>query len=164
MCPSPGRAERGSAWGGTARCGCCNTQSSAAPPHRAATPRSWHWCCPPCCGRFQRPPLVSCTLQGQLSLLLLEHLQKAKRETGDEMGFAAVTNTLQPPLLQVKNPTWLSHAQAYTHTHVLSLSSTPPALSLYRAMPCGGSPCTMMPLTAAQADDDTLEQTSTTGI
>lgn len=80
------------------------------------------------------------------------------------MGFAAVTNPLQPSLLQVKDPTWLSHAQAYAHTYVLSLSLTPPALSLHRAMLCGGSPCTMMPLTAAQAGDDTLEQTGTIGI
>lgn len=82
VCPLPGRAGRGSAWGGTARCGCCNTRSSAAPPRRAATPRSWRWCCPPCCGRFRTPPPASCTPQGQLSLLLPEHLWRAKIETG----------------------------------------------------------------------------------
>lgn len=119
-------------WGGTAHCGCCNTRSSAAPPRRAATPRSWRWCCPPCCGRFQRPPPVSCTPPGLLSLLLPEHLRRAKRETGDEMGSAAVTNPPQPPLLQVKDPTRLLRAQE--HTNVLSLSLTPPALSLYRAV------------------------------
>lgn len=38
------------------------------------------------------------------------------------MGIAAVSTPLQPPLLQVKDPTWLSRAQA--HTCVLSISPT----------------------------------------
>lgn len=122
VCPSPGRAGRGSAWGGTARCGCCSTRSSAAPPHRAATPRSWRWCCPPCCGRSRRPPPASCTRRGRLSLLLPEHLRRAKGGTGDEMGFAAVTNPPEPPLLPEKDPTWLSHAHAHTHMHSFSFS------------------------------------------
>lgn len=90
--PLPERAGRESVWGDTARCGCCNIRSSAAPPRRAATLQSWRWCCPPCCGRFQRPPSASCTPRGQLALLLPEHLQRAKRRGGDEKGFAPVTN------------------------------------------------------------------------
>lgn len=114
--PLPGHAAHESAWGDIARCGCCNTRSSAAPPHRVATPRSWHWCCPPCCGRSQRPRSVSCTPQGQLALLLPEHLRGAGRKRGDETDFAAVTSLLQTPLLEGKDHTWLLHT-----LHVLFL-------------------------------------------
>lgn len=103
--PLPGRAGRGSARGDTARCGCCSTRSSAAPPRRVATPRSWHWCCPPCCGRFQRPLPASCTLPGQLARLLPEHLQRAERGSGDETGIAAATN----PLLEERETPHGSH-------------------------------------------------------
>lgn len=120
--PLPGHAGRESAWDDTARCGCCNTRSSAAPLHRAATPQSWRWCCLPCCGRFQRPPPASCTLRGQLALLLPEHLQKAKRRRGDETGFAAVTNPLQPPLLEEEDP---HGSLTHTHTHMFFLLLPP---------------------------------------
>lgn len=112
--PLPGHAAHESAWGDTAHCGCCNIQSSAAPPRRVATPRSWRWCCPPCCGRSQRPQSVSCTPQGQPALLLPEHLWGAKRRRGDETGFADVTNLLQPPLLEGKDHTWLLHTQMFS--------------------------------------------------
>lgn len=124
LSPLPGCAGREFGWVDTARCDCCNTRSSAAPPRRAATPQSWRWCCPPCCGRFQRPPPASCTLRGQLALLLPEHLWRAKRRMGDERGFAAVTNPLQPPLLEEKDPTRLSH------THSCSFSFSHPSSSL----------------------------------
>lgn len=129
--PLPGRAGRGSEWGDTAHCGCCNSRSSAAPPRRAATRQSWRWCCPPCCGRFQRPPPASCTLPGQLVLLLPEHLWMAKRRREDETGFAAVTSLLQPPLLGEKDPTQLSH----THMFLLFLPALqlPPCCTLWRS-------------------------------
>lgn len=127
----PGHAGRESAWGGTARCDCCSSRSTAAPPRRVATPRSWHWCCPPCHGRSQRPPSVSCTRRGQLALLLPEHLQRPRggvrmkeavqlsptccsHQWGEEQtshGFA--TFTCSSPLLTCPPPPWTQCLHMY---------------------------------------------------